>query len=241
MWFCDSWNCSADCSSSVRKHDLTWTKEKKKGRRAFISIALHCCTFELHEESWRQGRERYQKYKPNMKAPKYERNSKHKQSDQKLSCGPSSATASCMTLGTSLLCVVPHSYSVWFLLLVCVCYFKIRKCNSYPMLCVCSSWQYTGFSLFLPKVTTAARPGMLLATNKAICHHQNNKHRIALFRKKTVKFFRDIIRVTLPYTMQHEKQNASSASKILPPYLLPDTITFFLRPHPEFLTYILLL
>lgn len=146
-----------------------------------------------------------------------------------------------MTLGTSLLCVVPHSYSVWFLLLVCVCYFKIRKCNSYPMLCACSSWQYTGFSLFLPKVTTAARPGMLLATNKAICHHQNNKHRIALFQKKTVKFFRDIIRVTLPYTMQHEKQNASSASKILPPYLLPDTITFFLRPHPEFLTYILLL
>lgn len=62
--------------------------------------------------------------------------------DQKLSFGPSSAATSCVTLGKSLLCFVPHSKSVFCCFCVLFCglfsFLKIRKCNLYPMLCLCT-------------------------------------------------------------------------------------------------------
>lgn len=62
--------------------------------------------------------------------------------DQKLSFGPSSAANSCVTLGKSLPCFVPHFKSVFCCFCVLFCglfsFLKIRKCNLYPMLCLCT-------------------------------------------------------------------------------------------------------
>lgn len=117
----------------------TWKKKKRKGKVSFY------CPPQLHLQTlWEelmasQGRSEIR--------TKYETTKIWKAQqvwtiDQKLSFGPSSAATSCVTLGKSLPCFVPHSKSVFCCLCVLFCglfsFRKIRKCNLYPMSCLCT-------------------------------------------------------------------------------------------------------